>query len=257
MPLQAPPPPALDGWSYLINFRPSPSLQTTVNDRFSIPLVGGNVFQPIENGYGPINLDYYPVSVSQLPIISGTQWTADELLVYLRNHFNDFIDTSFAEFAPYDADIDGATWAAADPTGAVVHIDMRFGGPAANPDDGTVVVSEAANSYWIFSTLWSTGDLYHPVSGNRGFGYNVEDDGSYTFYTWGADRVTTWIDDLAAESVFAGANGLWLSLQQGLANFVIANGGAASIGVASSDRYEWDEPTGVQPQYFAPAGTWN
>jgi hypothetical protein len=255
--LPAPPPPELSLWTELIGFRPPVAIQESVNDRFSLPIVGGNVFQPVEDGVGPINLDYYPVTITDWPTVDGETFTPERLILYLREgtHLNALVEAADTEFSPYDADPDGPIWASSDPTGAVVHIDMAL--DIANPDDGAVVVTEAGIDYWIFSTLWTAGDLYHPVNGNRWFGFFLEDDGSYTFATLGADRVSTSVNDLlVADSIFEGADRLWLTLQRGLANFITAGGGTAIVGEAFSERYQWDGPDGVKGMYFNPTGEW-
>ncbi|MBK7636218.1 MAG: hypothetical protein IPJ13_19560 [Saprospiraceae bacterium] len=66
------------------------------------------------------------------------------------------------------------------------------------PDDGSVIATQyQPGTFWTFSTLnapgWFQGgsqDGYHPVSGNRRFGLIPNQDGSYTFYTSGVDRLT-------------------------------------------------------------------
>jgi hypothetical protein len=119
-----------------------------------------------------------------------------------------------------------------------------------------VVVTDAGIDYWIFSTIWTSGDGYHPVSGNSWFGVSLGEDGNYIFATSGADRVTTWVDDAFSGTVFAGADSLWRSLQQGITNFIITNGGDAVVGDPFSQRYQWDGADGVQAQYFHPTGEW-
>lgn len=74
---------------------------------------------------------------------------------------------------------------------AVVHIDMIQG--------GSVILSDYQNSYlpsnyqshnFIFSTLVTPLDGFHPVSGNRKFGIYTDISGGFTFFTMGLDRIS-------------------------------------------------------------------
>jgi len=135
--------------------------------------------------------------------------------------------------------------------GAVVSIDMFSSG--INVDDGSVVLAEAAPDHWLFSTLWTPDDGGHPVSGNRQFGFVPASAGEFIFYTRGADRTTSQLDNALAATVFGAAHRLWLSFQRRLAAFVNSNGGSAGIEVPVSNRYDW--PT-VQGTYHRPTVAW-
>ncbi len=206
----------------------------------------------IEDAKGEnINLDYYPVVVSQLPT---TVASPEDLLTFIRQNLNTVVDTNVSEFSPYDALVDTPLWLSGNPLGAVIHIDMNTLWGYFNPDDGSVVTAETAPDHWIFSTIWTLGDLSHPVSGNRQFGFTRQGDGSFVFYTRGADRATGRIDKALAEKVvFAKAHELWLSLQQGIANYVNSNGGAALVNPPTSCRYDWGA---VSAQYHQPTVSW-
>lgn len=243
--------PGLQDWEPLISFRPSAPIQVGVNARFGTPVLP-RVVHPIETATGPISLDYYPVRVSAMP---GMQ--AAELLEYLRRNLNTFVDKvpEGCEFNPYEPALDGPAWAP--PLlpigfpGAVISIDVYSN--SVNIEDGSVVLAESVPDHWIFSTLWTPGDQHHPVSGNRRFGYYPSVAGEFVFYIRGADRVTTWIDELAAETVFAGADHLWRSFQIRLAAFVNANGGLATIEPPIANRFDWAT---VQASYWHPTVAW-
>jgi hypothetical protein len=68
-------------WADLINQRPSVDLQNALLARFA-PVSGD--FHPIENGFGEINIDKYPVRVDKLPIVNGVAWTPAALLRHVR-----------------------------------------------------------------------------------------------------------------------------------------------------------------------------
>ena len=59
--------------------------------------------------------------------------------------------------------------------------------------NGDVQATCASDTDFIFSTVDAEKDDEHPVSGNRGFGLKDNLDGTWSFYSMGADRLT---DDL-------------------------------------------------------------
>ncbi|MEQ6117958.1 hypothetical protein [Reichenbachiella sp. MALMAid0571] len=118
-----------------------------------------------------------------------------------------------------------------------MHIDISGG-----PGDGSVICSDYDNDHWVFTTIevpyWLAQgyDGEHPVSGNREFGYNVNFDGSYTFYTRGEDRITGFIDSIVAEGIiqlngdpFENPDALWNSFKLGIYNFVQSNSGVSKF----------------------------
>lgn len=248
-----PPFPGLNDWAQLISFRPPELIQAGVNGRF-----GRRACHAIEEAKGPINLDYYPVRVSALP--SGTR-SGKELLEKVRRMLNAFIDhkPDGCVFNPYEQLVDKPAW---EPPffqlgfpGAVLSIDIWTSIPAGsiNAEDGSVVLSEWAEDHWVFSTMWTPNDLTHPVSGNRQFGFFPIADGEFIFYTRGADRLTTWIDEMLGELAFSGAHKLWSSFQRRLTSFIQDNGGKAKIEVPVSNRYDWET---VKSSYFKPLIPW-
>jgi hypothetical protein len=235
----------------LVNFRPPHEVQQTL-------LLGrgiGASFHRIEAGHGPINLDYYPIVVTRLPSIDGHTVTAEELQEYIRSHIGELTDHSKATIQAYDP-LDFAIWDSGNPLGAVMKWNMA---PGLLPDfytgkdDGAVVVSRIAPDHWVFSTISAVGDFKHPVSGNREFGFRRQEDGSFLFYTRGADRTTGIVDQMLSRMVFDGAHGLWSSFQQGLVNFVQSHGGNAFAGTPYTQRHDWDA---VHDAYFHPTEDW-
>jgi hypothetical protein len=237
-------------WEYLISFRPSHDVQRSLKIKFQ----PARIVHRIEDAYGPINLDFYPVTVTSLPVISGKRVTPEEFISFIRLHLNDtFIDTEFASVSPYD-DVEAEKWKSSNPINAVIHWDMKTAGGWINPDDGSVVVSEFTSQYWIFSTIWTPDDLAHPVSGNRQFGFTSNNDGTYTFYTRGADRITDLTGHLAAARiVFGKGHQLWLSLQDKIATFVNRNSGGAKVEQNVSTREQWDR---IKRDNHKPTTSW-
>lgn len=231
-----PSPPALDAWRDLLTFRPPASVAHAARAD-----VTGVRPHPIAAAWGPVNLDAYTVVIDRLP--AGE--TPASLLGRVRSGLNRFVSRRYAEFRPYNAAA-GRRWASSTPAGAVVHIDMyaSVGGRRLNVDDGSVVCSQAAPDNWVFSTVWTPGDLGHPVSGNRMFGI-VTRGSQHVLFTMAADRLTSLVDVSGAlatgGAAFSTADRLWRSLQRSVTRFVHARGGRAAPGPVHSARYDWAE----------------
>lgn len=228
----------LTRWQSLINHRPSTNTQRALSRRDASWSI-----HPIEDAHGDINLDYYSVIIDRLP----PDMTADQLLQFMRANLNNFVDNDMAVFSPY-ATVDAARWNANNPLGAVLSIELGL-----TPDSASVVTSDVNNQSWTFSTLWTTQDYGHPVSGNRRFGY-FEWNGSLVFYARGADRATSNILDRSiSRLVFAGGDSLWKSFQHQLTSFVNTYGGSARVGRTVSHRCDWDN---VRSRYYNPSTSW-
>jgi hypothetical protein len=229
------------------------SVQKAVRKRFGTSVLDWTGHR-LESAQGDINLDFYPVRVTKLPELGGGPIKAEQLLRIIRRTINSRVDPQKARFDPYDAAIDGPVWDSDDAAlGAVISIKVYpFG---LDLEDGSVVVSSFRPDRWIFSTLWTPSDQGHPVSGNRAFGYFLNEDGSYTFYTQGADRTTGLLDFMAAEAkqVFEAADQVWLSLQDGIVDYVKNNQGEAIKEPRQSTRYPWPEVSAV---YWRPVEDW-
>jgi len=228
----------LDDWSDLASFVPP----STVLDKIE-SLGEGWRLQGFEmpTAAPRINLDYFSVSISQMPINPETnqQWGHEEFFQYFRTNINDFIDKEASEFNTSEEDI----WLSDNPVPAVLSIDIQ------GPDNGSVVCAQSESCCWIFSTvkapLLPGYDGYHPVSGNRQFGYFIDVFGNMEIYTKGADRFfspttspfvntggTLQLFAYLAENVaFAGADNLWKSFQEEMNEFINSpeNGGQSEI----------------------------
>ncbi|PWG80637.1 hypothetical protein [Pararcticibacter amylolyticus] len=143
-----------------------------------------------------------------------------------------------------------ALWNSQNPLGAVIAIDM------AGPDNSSVIVSDYQSDKWTCLTIFDPKYGQHPVSGHRDFGLTANVDGSYTFYTRGVDRLTSW--DAAAFQSFAEAisvadgaapfsigDQLWSSFQMMIENFTNSNGGNASIKEMQVLRPNWSNVKAV------------
>jgi hypothetical protein len=244
----------LSAWRDLLSFRPSEDIQRQIHSKGESWTV-----HRVEDGEGDVNLDYYPIVVEKLPVINGKEVRAEVVLEYIRRNLNSLVDNSRSAFAPFKLD-DQQKWNSNKPQGAVLQIDIEIllplgitDVPIGLTDLAMVVVSQRTSSEWVFSTVrggsgwWAINDTdrpgAHPVSGNRAFGFRAEADGTYTFYTMGADRATRGMDSLASPIGFQMADRLWRSHQQAVVEFINRYGGVARVDYDNtiSQRHDWDE----------------
>ena len=183
---------------------------------------------------------------------TGQPWSPDAFFQHLRKNFNDFVDTNNSEFIPIAGD--EQLWLSNNPVPTVISIDINlpFGFPG---DDGSVICAQNESCCWIFSTVKAPffentegdggNDGYHPVSGNRQFGFTLHPNGSMEIYTRGVDRFLSptagpfsssyALEELAGylleKAAFTGADALWDSFQNGIKDYVTnpIRGGQAQI----------------------------
>lgn len=184
-----------------------------------------------------VNMDYFPITITQLPIVNGQRLSPGQFLKYIRININSFTGGT-KQFNPYNANglDERDKWASTNPLGAIIGIDL----PA---DDGSVITSFSSADRWTFTTIHEPMYGDHPVSGNRDFGYIVNSNGSYTFYTRGVDRLTSWAGTTLQEFTnipFNEADALWTTFQNSIDNFVKTNGGNSNISSTEIFRPQWD-----------------
>ena len=196
--------------------------------------------QYLDEGQGAVvNMDFYSVTVSQLP--SGL--SAPAFLEKIRKEINTFVDQTSADFEPFNESED-ALWQSNNYLGSIIHIDMGndhtwLGGWnfVQQPDDGSVICTMAQSNEWIFTTITAPGDGEHPVSGHRKFGFTQNTDGTYTFFTRGIDRTTGYVDQVLqwnTNKVFEDTEQLWTSLQNKVRDYVNSHGGSASVNASNT-----------------------
>lgn len=240
----------LSTWKNILSFRPTEKVQKAVQARGKTWTV-----HRMSDASGRVNLDYYPIVIKKMPTIGDREVTATELLEHVRKNLNKFINTSFAEFEPYE-DADKKKWDSDKPNSSLLLIQIKLIPKVT--DLALVVTSQDASNEWRFSTVRG-GSGYkalndrgnpgaHPVTGNRAFGfYKNEDNNGWTFYTIGADRATRPMDQFfgvpgASDIGFKQGDKLWRSFQEKLVTFVKSNGGVAEINATAtvSKRHDWD-----------------
>lgn len=263
--------PAADkDWESLISYRPSQPLQLEL----AVRSVTGSAWRPlrVENGLGVINLDFYGIEITRMPVVSGKTLDQLQLLAFIRGNFGILIDPTQSDFRAYNA-VDAAKWASIDPTGAVMRFGLKF--KNINVEGGSVVVGDATPDHWRFTTIYSEKDWKHPVSGSREFGVMSLADGRMIVYTMGTDRPTSYWDNYVTESA-AGAvksilkqsgfdsmaafipsllqsgEKIWEEYQRRVVSLVNASGGEAHALEPVTRRPEWP----VVGPYFHPTTSW-
>ena len=137
-------------------------------------------------GSGDVNLDYYAITVDRTD-------SAKRMLADFRKRMGELLfrkgalAQGFYAFRGYDP-ANEASWSSDFPKGALMTF-VLFQGPGAKFERGSVVVSCADDTSFVFSTVNTAADGDHPVSGNRAFGIVDNGDGSVTLFTKAADRV--------------------------------------------------------------------
>lgn len=237
------PPQSIEDWSTLASFVPPQNildLLTGLGEGWKLQGFQTPTAAP------SINLDYFSTNITEMPLNpnTGQKFLPQEFFDYFRVNINDFVDKEASEF------LDDGGWDSSNPLGTVLSIDIN------GPDNGSVICSQFEDCCWIFSTVkapFMPGfDGYHPVSGNRQFGYLINADGSMTIFTKGADRFFSpaappfanvgAVDKLAGylleKVAFAGADGLWNSMQAKISEFVNdpSNDGAATANTPIVNR---------------------
>lgn len=180
----------------------------------------------IDSGRGDkINLDFYSVTFSK-----NSSKTLATVFREIRQHFSSFAHPGATTsenametyFKPYQASAaqDDAVrrrnkdlWDSPDPKGAVMSFTLASYTPALAlkntlrgfrivQEQGDVVVTCATDTDFVFSTVNTINGGYHPVSGNRGFGIKDNGNGTWTFYSKGADRETRVLPISGLDSYF-------------------------------------------------------
>lgn len=236
-------------WKDLMSCRPPASVQTALQakGRYGQPIEDafhGFLVDP-ETGHGPeeiyadISLDYYGVQVKTLP---PSYATPKALMDYIRTNFDKFYDSYVSVFKTSDPEWKDPNTS---PVGVVLSIDFKVLW-IISPDSGSVVVSGAdtaggftVNTISVPFSLVPLSRNYHPLGGIRRWGFVTNADGSFTFFTRGADRPYLYYNWDTRLLVFDGADRLWTSYQVALKKFVNDNGGEATILPGFAQRFDW------------------
>ncbi|MFO1352143.1 MAG: hypothetical protein U1F68_16255 [Gammaproteobacteria bacterium] len=170
---------------------------------------------------GDVNLDFYALTFD-----AGGR-SPEQWLVAFRGGLDRYIYKGTAyNVGPFD-DSNQVLWDSTEPKGAVLvfNLSQLLGVPF---ERGAVVVSCVDSTSFIFSTVSIHGMLKpgdHPVSGNRGFGFVKNPNGSITFFTKAADRLKGnnkmfWA--IGSERTFSLGAKVWNGLLDNLTNEMAA-----------------------------------
>ncbi len=161
-----------------------------------------------DDGYGGrINLDYFGLTFeapADQRIGTVFQQLRRELTKIIfageRNkHFKLYEGRWRTSLTPKQLKANANLWASDNPVGALMN--FRLHNPISatcTPGDylcivreeGDILVTCSSATSVIFTTVQTEENGYHPVSGNRGFGLKDNADGTWSFYTMGADRLS-------------------------------------------------------------------
>lgn len=181
-----------------------------------------------------VNMDSYAVNISSLP----TGFTPETYLEYIRTNINSYVDNSLSQFTFPNGEL--SRWMSNDPIGTYSTINFYLPFSSIPANQGTVVVTRTDPHRWVFSTVRTTFDGNHPVSGDREFGITQNSDGTYTLYTRGVDRITSTLSLIGRDFIFDSGARLWRSLVQKVVADVNGRGGAATPGETVSYRPDWN-----------------
>jgi hypothetical protein len=209
-------------WGTLVNHEVPDSVVNAVTSRYP-----GSSIQSILQATGGIwrggvtNLDYYAVRVPVSAIPDGK--TPLEYFEHMRSNFNDFVPVEFSYYDGSDGQ-EKDRWESQAPLGTVFSIDLQsLDAPwgTVNIVSASVFTSAHSDSTWTFSTARTAIDGSHPVSGVRQFGVANNGDGTVSYFTRAADRVSSmyWLTMNLNPfvSIFEEGGAVWEGFQENLA----------------------------------------
>jgi len=200
-------------WQDVINFE----VPVSVTDRLqNEELFGPGEIQTIQEASGrKVNLDLFEVAIDESDLPTGL--SPEAVLDQIRLNFNDYAEGADFQFYPGTVDED-IKWMT-DPLGTVFTINLNPDGIF--PANGSVVTTDYSQTSWTFSTVWTSDDGYHPVSGNRRFGYH-QDGQEIKFFSRGVDRTSIPLYSIAntVGGGFNKADSVWESFQDNVRNFL-------------------------------------
>ncbi|TDH18069.1 hypothetical protein EXU57_24420 [Segetibacter sp. 3557_3] len=213
-------------WDLLIRHKPELSISNAAAAR-NRPVLS------IYNGIGDVNLDYWAITISKMPIVNGRRLTAEQLLSRIRGRFSTYIDRSLAVFSPSQP-LDEPAWRAGT-VGALLTFTIKVPTiPGPTSVIAPVMLSASTPTYWRFVTVGQ-----HPVSGSREFGIRNLPDGKWEVYTRGADRISSRHSVPMTHMIFEGGDQIWEKFQDKVGQDITSIGGEVSNYPETHGRYCW------------------
>ena len=106
-------------------------------------------------------------------------------------------------------------------------------------DDGAVIVSDFKNNDWTIATIYTDNNGTQPFSGNRQWGWLINQNGDFEFFTRAVDvaniskLLNVWPSPANTEcqqdTYYNIAEATWENMQQEIAVWINSNGGQANI----------------------------
>lgn len=149
-------------WMNLAFYKPPQSVIDKIKNLDSnyLSITAGDWdIQYIENAQGPVvNMDYFPVTISQLPKdpTTGLQFSPEGFYNYVRTHLDAFFEGNSTAFGPYNS-TEASLWNSSNYIGSIMRFDilLEIGGVPLGQQDGSVICSEQTGTLWRFTTIES------------------------------------------------------------------------------------------------------
>ena len=202
----------------------------------------GNDFrnQPIKEGNVPLaNIDYYGVEMTSRPDFNGDGFPDTDAQIY--NAFrNKFTELASGEKEDFQFTCNVPLNISNNPLTAIMLIKAGASGFLTNlsADEGAVIVSEFTPTDFTVSTITTDDTGTQPFSGNRQWGYVINDNGNLELFTRAVDvaKVSDLIrkdprGDIGCQQndYYNVAETTWDNMQQEIADWIDDNGGTFTV----------------------------
>ncbi|MFK5968982.1 MAG: hypothetical protein QM487_02525, partial [Candidatus Marithrix sp.] len=219
--------------------------------------------QPITDGNVPCaNIDYYSVEITSNPDFNndGTPDSEAEMYQAFRNKFIDLASGELENFqfscdVPFNStdtgDIswefipftnqDGIDFISDNPITSILLIEADASGilPFIAADDGAIMVSDFTDNDFTISTISTANNGTQPFSGNRQWGWLINQNGKFEFFTRAVDvaNISKLLNigantECQQDTYYNIAETTWKNMQQEIAAWINSddsNGGQATI----------------------------
>lgn len=230
--------------------------------------------QPITYGNVPLaNIDYYGVEVTSYPDFNNDGVDDSEAEIYqaFREKFTDVASGEVDDFQ-FDCNIpvnptntadiswefvplfpgDESDFISNDPIASILLIESEAEGllPSIANDEGAVIVSEFTNNDWTISTITTPANGLQPFSGNRQWGWIINQNSNLELFTRAVDvaninqilNLAPGTDTECQQNTYYGiAEATWSNMQQEIVDWISSpesNGGQASVVPKTAVRVE-------------------
>jgi hypothetical protein len=216
--------------------------------------------QPLKTGNAVLaNVDYYNVEISTYPDFNNDNIPDSNQEVYakFRENFANLAsggkeDFEFScnnplgsnvsdvswEFIPYYPS-DVTQWNSTNPVTTMFIIDASAGSWMFDliADDGAIMISNYTSNYWIGSTIQTPKSGTQPFSGNREWGWLINQSGNLELYARAVDVAnvskiisnTPGGSECKEDTYYNIGEATWSNLQEQIKDWIIENGGQAQV----------------------------